>query len=177
MTPERFDRLVSRAATRRGAVGLGAALAAALAARAVPALAARADAEGDAFSRDCERFLLVGENKRKGEWDNVDDNMRIDLFRKGSKRAEVIWDDTTDTGVNYNGQNFRIKEFDARVGDRIQVTAYNLGGNCELDEVWLFCADGGRGKKIRSAFESTTDCASGAYPYGAFLEFRFRIKP
>ncbi|MFM9107468.1 MAG: hypothetical protein ACKOWF_12300 [Chloroflexota bacterium] len=177
MTPEGFDRLVARMVTRRGALGAGAAAAAAVAGRWKAAVAAGPSAEGDAFSRDCDRFVLVGENKRKGEWDNVDDNMRIELFRKGSRRSEVIWDDTNDGGVNLNGQNFRIKEFDARVGDRIQITAYNLGGNCELDEIWLFCADGGRGKKIRSAFESTAECPSGVYPFGAFAEFRFRIKP
>jgi hypothetical protein len=171
MIPEMFDRIVARTATRRGAFGVAAAFSAMLAGRATVARA-QVEAEGS-FSRDCDRFVLVGENKRKGWWDNVDDNMLIELFPKGSKRSEVIWDDTTDNQVNYQGQPFRIKEFDARVGDKIQITAYNVEGTCELDEIWLFCADGGRGKRMRDAIKSNTDCPAS----GMFWQGKFRIKP
>jgi hypothetical protein len=177
MKPELFDRIAQRAATRRGALGLAAALAAAATGRSASRSGAASDvaAEGS-FSRDCDRFLLIGENKRKGEWDNVDDNLKVELFRKGSKRSEIIWDDTSDTQVNFEGKPFRIKEFDANVGDKLQISAFNVDGACELDEIWLFCADGGRGKKIKSAFESTTD-SSKCPGSGMFYQVRFRIKP
>ncbi|MGI9254814.1 MAG: hypothetical protein ACR2J8_13805 [Thermomicrobiales bacterium] len=183
MTGETFDKAITTAvASRRGALAIaGAAVAGLLAGRGSEAVAVGAAKQGapkaeGSFSRSCDRFILVGENKRKGEWNNVDDNMKIELFRKGSKRSEILWDDTSDNNVNNNGVPFKVDEFDARVGDKIQITAYNLSGGCELDEIWLFCADGGTGRKVHSAVKQDS-CASGAYPYGQFFQVKFRIKP
>jgi hypothetical protein len=176
MRAKTFDMMVATAAkvNRRRAVGLAGALAAGLAAGRVPG-AAQVETEG-AFSRSCDRFVLVGKNNRNGKFDNVDDNMLIELIPKGRKRGKVLWDDTSDDQVNFRGEPFRVKEFKAKVGDKIRIRGYNLEGPCEMDEIWLFCARGGVGKRVRKAYKSS-NCPSGAYPSGLFYDETFRIKP
>lgn len=166
MDRDGFDRLArsfGRAASRRAAfVLVGSAVATALASE---------RAEAAAFDRSCDRFVIAARNRKKFE--HVDDNLLVELQAKGGRRWKTVWDDRTDDDVNFNGQPFRIEPFRARIGDKIRISAYNLGGACDLDEIWLFCADGrGTGKRVLSRYGEDASCAP-----GKFLEETFRIKP
>lgn len=156
-------RAVGRRGSRRAAFGAAAAWAATLA-RGGPAAAAT-------FDRNCSQFQIAARDRKKFE--HVDDNLLIEVQAKGSRRWKSVWDDRTDDNVNYKGDPFRVKPFRAKVGDKIRIRAYNLEGQCDLDEVWLFCADGrGTGKKLLNRYGPKSSC-----PAAQFVDETVRIKP
>jgi hypothetical protein len=159
---DRLARGLADRTSRRGVAGAAVAAAAGL-------LGVRS-AGAAAFDRNCSQFVLAGRDDRNFE--HVDDNLFVEVQAKGSRRWKAVWDDRTDDNVNFQGEPFRIRPFRARVGDKIRISAYNVEGSCDLDEVWLYCANGrGTGKRVLSRY-GPKSCAP-----GKFFEETFRIKP
>jgi hypothetical protein len=160
---DRVIRVLGRPGSRRTAVGAAvAAMAAAAGSRLAPVAA---------FDRNCDEFVLAARNEKK--FRHVDDNLLVEVQPKNSNRWRVVWDDTDDNNVNFEGEPFRIKRFRAEVGDRLRIRAFNLEGPCDLDEIWLFCANGrGSGRRLLQRFGPDNTC-----PEGEFLDETVRIRP
>jgi len=165
----RFDRLTATlagGASRRGFIGAALAIAA--------AVEAGRPSDATARRRRCRKFVLAPSRDPDQKFRHVDDNLLVEVIKKGSRgRTETVWDDTDDNNVNFGGENFRIPAFKARVGDRLRVRAYNLGGPCELDELWLFCKGSRRGRRLSTGFERKESCPTDR----PFFDETFRIKP
>jgi hypothetical protein len=165
-----FDRLtasLARRGSRRIAFGIAAGTMLA-AGTAIPASART-------FDRDCRRFRLAAGDDPDRRFNNLDDNLLVEVQRKGGRNWETVWDDTNDDNVNFRGEPFRIPPFDAKVGDKLRIQAFNLGGSCELDEIWLFCERGrhnDRGKRLTAGVGRDDSCAE-----GQFFEETYRIRP
>ena len=171
MDSARFDRLVTalaRFGSRRRL--LGAVASAALATG--NGSEVRADVEAEAFfNSDCRRFILAPSRNRDQKFDNVDDNLLVEVIEKGRRgRTRTVWDDTDDDNVNFRGEPFRIPPFKARVGDRLRIQAFNRGGSCELDELWLFCKGERRGMLLHGGVSPKAGCET-----GRFFDETFRI--
>lgn len=137
---------------------------------------------GQGFDRKCKSFILTGGPKRTSEFKHIDDDVSITLIPKDSTRqAESLLDDH-DHSANTNGRGDHVKpiKFDAKVGDQIRIVATNWQPpKCELDEIWVFCADGkGGGKKLLDHTRCTKKQgkATGATD-GRFLSKTVRLRP
>lgn len=177
MEREAFDRLArafGRAGSRRATFGLAfGGIAAALGAKRV---------EAAAFDRDCTRFILSAGNRRTTEFEHVDDDLEIELQRKGSRHWKTIYLDDDGT-ANENGKHASPVKFRAQVGDKIRITATNGAATagsqaCELDEIWLFCDDrNSRGKRVFDGYDRTEVGSGNCRVNGVFVSETFRIKP
>ena len=137
---------------------------------------------GQAFSRNCRQFILTGGPKRTSEFKHIDDDVFISLIPKDATRQTETLLDDHDHSANVNGRGDHVKpiKFDAKVGDQIRIVATNWQPpKCELDEVWIFCADGnGKGKKLLDHTRcSKKQGKKTGQLDGRFLNVTVRIKP
>ena len=137
---------------------------------------------GQAFSRQCRNFILTGGPKRTSEFKHIDDDVFISLIPKDATRQTETLLDDHDHSANVNGRGDHVKpiKFDAKVGDQIRIVATNWQPpKCELDEVWIFCADGnGKGKKLLDHTRcSKKQGKKTGQLDGRFLNVTVRIKP
>lgn len=153
---DRLARIVGTRGGRRSAVGL--------ALGAVAAALRADDAEAGAFPKRCSRFVLAGGDDRDALFRHVDDNLYIAVKPKKGGRERIVWDDRTDDQVNFEGEPFEIPAFRAEIGDKLIVQGYNReAGPCDLDEIWLFCENGGRGKRIVDRVGPRGSCNQGVF--------------
>lgn len=178
MEREAFDRLArafGRAGSRRAALGLAiGGIAAALRGERV---------EAAAFDRDCTRFIISAGTDPDDKFRHVDDDLTIELVRKGKRKPKSLVTDTNGTPNGEDGRHIKPVKFRARVGDRIRIAVRNSVGTgeddaCEFDGAWLYCDErGSRGKQVIRKFKRTEvdgkRCKSGA----DFIDETFRIKP
>jgi hypothetical protein len=165
---DRIARTLARLDSRRGF--FAAVAGAALAATGREAATAQVEAEA-VFDGDCRKFILAPSRDRRRKFNNVDDNLLVEVIEKGRRgKTRTVWDDTDDNNVNFRGEPFRIPPFKARVGDRLRIQAFNLGGSCELDELWLFCKGDSRGIRLDDGVRKDESCAE-----GRFFDETFRI--
>ncbi len=177
MEREAFDRLArafGRAGSRRAAL--------ALAFGGAVATLGSNRAEAAAFDRDCTRFILSAGSDPARKFRHVDDDLLVEIQRKGRRKWKTVFEDDNDTPNNDKGRINPVK-FRARVGDKLRITVNNTAGtgnddSCEFDGAWLFCDErGSRGKQVVRKFSQTRVGQGGCTSGGNFIEETFRIKP
>ena len=101
-----------------------------------------------ALDRNCDRFILAAGPDSEDRFKHVDDDVRIELRRRGSRRPVVLLNDNDGT-ANDGGRHIAPIEFNAEYGDVLRIVATNKqAGGCGFDEVQLFCKGWRRGKKL-----------------------------
>lgn len=159
---ERFAAAQSR---RRMLLGVGAALAAA---GGTSAQVAEDEARGG-----CSTFILAAGPNRDDKFKHVDDDFKVELRRKSGRRWETIFDDN-DGQPNDGTKHIKPIEFRAKEGDLLRITATNrVAGGCGLDEVYLYCKNGGRGKRLLERYLCRPEEED---KLGVFLDETFRIR-
>jgi hypothetical protein len=176
MNSRRFDTLARRLATGvdrrallRGAAGLAGA--------ATLGVSAVEEAEASRLPSNCKRFILAAGDKPTKQFKHIDDDVQIILKPKGSGNPRVLLDDHNGTPNGANGAHFHPLEFNAKIGDRIQVIGTNAQGpKCELDEMYLFCATGQNKKKGVKLMDHYTCSRNEGQRTGKFFDKTFRIR-
>lgn len=176
MDIRRFDALARRLATGvdrrallRGAAGL--------AGTAALGVAAGEKAEARGLPRNCKRFILAAGDKPTKQFKHIDDDVQIILKPKGSGNPRVLLDDHNGTPNGPNGAHFHPIEFDAKIGDRIEVIGTNTQGpKCELDAMYLYCATGRNKKKGVKLMDHYTCSKKQGKKTGKFFDKTFRIR-
>lgn len=178
MEREAFDRLArafGHAGSRRTALGLAfGGVAAVLRGERVGAAA---------FDRNCRRFILSAGSNPEDKFRHVDDDLLVELQRKGRRGWKTIFEDDNGTPNNEKGRIKPVK-FRARVGDKLRITVHNSEGtgspddSCEFDGAWLFCDErGSRGKQVVRRYQRTRVGSGNCRANANFIEETFRIKP
>ena len=177
MNSRRFDALarrlgmgVDRRELLRGAAALG-----------VAALGGAAVEETSAsrLPSNCQRFILAAGKKPTKQFKHIDDDVQIILKPKGASPSQwrVLLDDHNGTPNGPNGAHFHPIQFNAKIGDRIQVIGTNAEGpKCELDEMYLFCATGGNRNKGKKLMDHYVCSSSQGQKTGKFFDKTFRIR-
>lgn len=131
--------------------------------------------EAEALDRNCTRFILAAGDRKDDRFRHVDDDLKVQLQRKGSRRWKTIFEDDDGT-ANDGGDHIRPIEFRAEYGDKIRIIGTNRqAGGCGLDEVYLFCTRGQRGKRLMARYKCTA--AEGDKINFVFVDEVFRLKP
>jgi hypothetical protein len=112
----------------------------------------------------------------KDRFQHTDDDLLIEIIPKKGGGAKVVFDDDNDAPNGPNGDHLGVTPFTARVGDQVRIVARNeVGGGCELDEIWLHCIEGRGGKVKLTDSISPEQCRSDANRIGVFFETTIRI--
>ena len=126
---------------------------------------------GSAFSKKCRRFIITAGPNRDDLFDNIDDDVRIEVIPKKGGSAKIVFEDDNNSPNGDNGEHLRVTPFTARVGDEIHIVARNeVAGGCELDEIWLHCIEGRGGKVQLTEQILPEDCRPDANRIGVFFE-------
>ncbi len=166
MDGARFDRFTEEL-TRRGVLrALSAVLAAGGGMATTLPTAAR--------DRNCNEFILAAGDDPDKEFRHVDDDFKVELRRRRSRRWNTIFEDD-DGEINNGGEHIRPITFRADYGDKIRITAINaVSGGCGLDKVVLFCKGRRRGRKLMGRYRCSSEEGN---QIGVFLVEEFRLKP
>jgi hypothetical protein len=137
----------------------------------------RGSTRGAAFSRKCRRFVISAGPNRNERFDNIDDDLFIEIIPRNGGAAKTVFNDDNNAPNGPNGDHLIVPPFTARVGDQVHIVARNeVAGGCELDEIWLHCVEG-RGGKVKLTDSITpAECQSDANRIGVFFETTVRIK-
>ncbi len=177
MNSRRFDALARRLVTgvdRRTLLRSAAAAGAA-----ALGVSARDETEASRLPANCQRFILAAGKKPTKQFKHIDDDVQITLKPKGANPSQwrVLLDDHNGTPNGPSGAHFHPIQFNAKIGDRIQVVGTNVQGpNCELDSMYLFCATGGNKNKGKKLMDHYVCTSAQGQKTGKFFDKTFRIR-